>query len=77
MLPVGKLPIPLLRRSLAAGRGHHDPRVVVGPGIGLDAAAIDLGGRYQIAKTDPVTLVGDELGDYALAINANDLATRR
>lgn len=75
MLPVGKLPVALLRRLLAAGRGYRDRRVVVGPGIGLDAAAIDLGGKYLVAKTDPVTLVGDELGAYALTINANDLAT--
>jgi hydrogenase maturation factor len=75
-LPAGKLPVSLLRRFLA--RLQHDARdrrIVVGPGIGLDAAAIRLGNRLLIAKTDPITLVGEEIGAYALTINANDLAT--
>lgn len=74
-LPLGKIPVTLLRRLLATPPGSRDRRVVVGPGIGLDAAAIDLGNQYLLAKTDPITLVGDEIGAYALAINANDLAT--
>ena len=52
-----------------------DSRVLVGPGIGLDAAAIRLGDRVLVAKTDPITFVADEIGTYALLINANDLAT--
>jgi hydrogenase maturation factor len=48
---------------------------VVGAGIGLDAAAIRIGGRALIAKTDPITFVADKIGIYALLINANDLAT--
>ena len=75
MLPLGKVPIALLRRLLGKTTGRRDPRVAVGPGIGLDAAAIDLGRRYLIVKTDPITLVGEEIGAYALTINANDLAT--
>jgi hydrogenase maturation factor len=49
--------------------------VVVGPGIGLDAAAIRMGRRVLVAKTDPITFVSEEIGSYALMINANDLAT--
>lgn len=79
-LPVGKLPATLLRTLLAkyAGRrggARFDRSVVVGPGIGLDAAAIDLGKRYLIAKTDPITFVADDIGAYVLTINANDLAS--
>jgi hydrogenase maturation factor len=47
---------------------------VVGPGIGLDAAVIRIGGRVLVAKTDPITFVADEIGTYALLVNANDLA---
>ena len=70
----------LLRRLLAryaniTEGGLQDGRVVVGPGIGLDAAAIDLGTHYLIAKTDPITFTAEESGSYALIINANDLAT--
>ena len=79
-LPAGKLPVTLLRRHLARFADNtsgirQDPQVVVGPGIGLDAAAIDFGSFYLIAKTDPITFTSSETGSYALTINANDLAT--
>lgn len=74
-LPIGKLPVTLLRTLLARYARNRDPRVVVGAGIGLDAAALDMGGQYVIVKTDPITFVTEEIGAYALAINANDLAT--
>ena len=48
---------------------------MVGAGIGLDAAAIRIGGTALVAKTDPITFVSDEIGTYVLLINANDLAT--
>lgn len=75
MLPIGKLPVSLLRTLLDRVARTHDPRLAVGAGIGLDAAAIDTGTRYLVAKTDPITFVAEEIGTYALAINANDLAT--
>ncbi|MDE3041293.1 MAG: AIR synthase family protein [Nitrospirota bacterium] len=74
-LPIGKLPVTLLRTMLARYARNRDPRVIVGAGIGLDAAALDIGGQYVMIKTDPVTFVTEEIGAYALAINANDLAT--
>jgi hydrogenase expression/formation protein HypE len=48
---------------------------VVGPGVGLDASVIRIGRKALVAKTDPITFVADEIGTYALLINANDLAT--
>jgi hydrogenase maturation factor len=48
--------------------------VVLGPGIGRDAAVIDLGDRLLVAKTDPVTFAGDRIGWYAVNVNANDIA---
>jgi hydrogenase maturation factor len=61
----------LLRRNTIA-----DPRVIVGPSIGEDAAVMDTGGpRYLIAKTDPITFAADQIGWYAVHINANDVAT--
>ena len=74
-LPIGKLPVMLLRIMLARYARARDPRVIVGAGIGLDAAALDVDGQYVIVKTDPITFVTEEIGAYALAINANDLAT--
>jgi hydrogenase maturation factor len=49
--------------------------VVVGPRIGEDAAAIDFGGKYLLAKTDPITFVAEDIGTYTIFVNANDIAT--
>jgi len=72
-LPVGKLPPPLLR-SLLRFRGAPDRRVVLGPAFGEDAAVVDLGSQYLILKSDPVTFTVDEIGWYAVNVNANDIA---
>ena len=74
-LPVGKLPPQLLQRLLSA-HASADPRVVVGPRVGEDAAVLDFGDRYLVATTDPITFATDELGWYALHVNANDVAVR-
>jgi hydrogenase maturation factor len=69
----GKLPADLLSELLA--RLPTDPRVLLGPGAGQDAAAIDLGdGRVLVAKADPVTFASEEIGRYAVHVNANDVA---
>jgi hypothetical protein len=47
LLPIGKLPVGLLSR-LTSTYCVPDPSVVVGPGVGRDAAAIDLGDRYLV-----------------------------
>ncbi|HIQ21909.1 MAG TPA: hydrogenase expression/formation protein [Planctomycetes bacterium] len=72
-IPVGKLPAELLQ-SLLDRYVPSDPRVIVGPGIGQDAAVIDMGDRYLVAKTDPITFATDQIGWYAVNINANDVA---
>ena len=73
-LPVGKVPTEVLRRCLASNK-IADRRVVVGPGIGEDAAVIDFGETYLVAKTDPITFASDRIGWYSIHINANDIAT--
>jgi hydrogenase maturation factor len=73
VLPVGKLPPDLLAdllRALPTG-----PRVILGPRPGEDAAVLDLPDRYLVAKTDPITFATDEIGWYAVQVNANDIAT--
>jgi hydrogenase maturation factor len=74
-LPVGKLR-PALLRDLLARHATPDPRVVVGPRVGEDAAVLDMGDRYLVATTDPITFVTEDLGWYAVVVNANDLAVR-
>jgi hydrogenase maturation factor len=49
--------------------------VRLGPGIGLDCAVIDAGRRLLVAKSDPITFTSDEIGWYAVHVNANDVVT--
>jgi len=41
---------------------------------GEDAAVIDMGDRYLIATSDPITFATAEIGWYLVNVNANDLA---
>jgi len=74
MLTPGKLPVALLKRCIAQ-HGVSDPTVLIGPRFGEDCAVIDLGDQYLITKTDPVTFATEEIGWYAVHVNANDIAT--
>jgi hydrogenase maturation factor len=74
-LRAGKPPLETLTRLLEAVE-VTDPRVIMGPRVGEDAAVIELGDGYLVAKADPVTLVAEDIGWYAVHVNANDLAVR-
>jgi len=71
--PLGKLPAEHLARLLARC-APSDKRVLLGPGIGRDAAVISFDDRCLVAKSDPVTFATDEIGWYAVHVNANDVA---
>jgi hydrogenase maturation factor len=78
--PLGKLPSGHLAR-LFERYVSFDRRVILGPGIGHDAAVIAFcqpnavgTGRYLVAKSDPITFATDEIGWYAVHVNANDIA---
>ena len=71
--PPGKLPHDELRRLISRFTGKHE-RLVVPPQVGEDAAVIDMGDRYLVAKTDPITFATDRIGWYAVHVNANDIA---
>ncbi len=72
-MQAGKLPLELLSRLLDK-IDVTDPRVVLGPRPGEDAALIDMGDKYLVAKTDPITFATDLIGWYLVQVNANDLA---
>lgn len=81
ILPTGKLP-PELLDDLLRRYSLPDERLLVGPRAGEDAAVIDFrtgavtpGGSLLVAKTDPITFATDEIGWYAVNVNANDVAT--
>ena len=71
--PAGKLPHADLAHLLAAYT-HSHPRLVVPPALGEDAAVIDCGDRLLVAKTDPITFASEDIGWYAVHVNANDIA---
>jgi hydrogenase expression/formation protein HypE len=72
-LPVGKLNPDVLGKFIAKYTGC-DRRIIIGPGVGEDATVIDMGDVYLVAKTDPITHVTNEIGHYAVNVNANDIA---
>jgi hydrogenase expression/formation protein HypE len=83
----GKLP-PETLATLLAKIPRRDARVLLGSGIGEDAAVLDFmraaggegtasgqaGDRLLVAKTDPITFATDLIGWYAVHVNANDVA---
>ncbi|MCK6625456.1 MAG: AIR synthase family protein [Anaerolineae bacterium] len=71
--PLGKLPAADLARLLKR-YAPSDPRLVIGGAVGEDAAVIEMGDRYLVATTDPITFATNEIGWYAVNINANDIA---
>lgn len=72
--PAGKLPADFLSALLRKYTASRGGGVLAGPGIGEDAAALKFGGKVLIAKTDPVTFAGENVGHYAVNVNANDVA---
>jgi hydrogenase maturation factor len=72
-LRIGKID-PGTLGKLISDYTHKGDRVLIGAGIGEDAAIIDMGSSYLVAKTDPITHVTSEIGHYAVNINANDIA---
>ena len=73
-LPIGKLPADLLR-SLLARAPQGDPRILLGPRIGVDCAVLDFGERLLVLKSDPITFATADIGWYLVQVNANDIAT--
>ena len=72
-LRTGKLEAERLEQLLSA-LPQRDHSVVVGPRVGEDAAVIEVGDRFVVSATDPVTFTTDRVGWYAVHVNANDVA---
>ncbi len=73
---IGKIPNSVLKRIVFSQIGVSDPDVLVGPGIGEDAAIIMHRGEKIAFKSDPITGSAEEVGVLAVYINANDIASR-
>jgi hydrogenase expression/formation protein HypE len=73
-LPVGKLPADLLNKIINV-IDIQDPQVLIGPGIGLDCALVETHQKILAIKSDPITFTAQDIGWYAVQVNANDIAT--
>lgn len=72
-LPTGKVPWDLVAKSLG---DQLPPEVVLGPGVGEDAALVKIGGELWAVATDPISLAAADAGRLAVTVNANDVAVR-
>ena len=70
----GKIPPRVLTRSVYPFLGKRSKNVVLGPGIGRDAAIVHLDKRVLVFSTDPITGASRHIGAHAIHVNANDIA---
>lgn len=73
-MKVGKLTTAELRSRVLPYGGAHRGEVLVGPGVGLDAAVVDLGGDVCVVASDPITGAGEGAGRLAVIAATNDVA---
>ncbi len=72
----GKFPNDLLEKFLREINIDNDPSVIIHPAIGEDVAAVDIRPEEVVVlKSDPITFASDSIGEYAVIVNANDIAT--
>lgn len=74
-LPLGKLPIRVLEKTVAKMSGTRSDRILMGPEPGVDFGVIRVDGQYMIVSSDPITGVASNIGWYAVNVSANDVAT--
>ncbi len=74
-LPLGKIPVDVLKEVVFKNLGVKREEVVLGPSAGFDGAVIDIGNKSFIVSMDPITGAIERIGWLAVNINANDIAT--
>ncbi len=73
--PTGKVPSDVLKRVVLSRLGAPSDRLLHGPGVGEDAAVIDMGEKVLVVKSDPITGAIGSVGWLSVHINANDVAS--
>lgn len=71
---LGKLTNEQLDGLILSKFRHIRPEVVCSPQIGVDCAAVSLGGRLAILSTDPITSADKNLGRLTVHVSCNDAA---
>ena len=72
----GKLGYDFMERYVFNRIGYRRREVLQGPGIGADAAIIDMGDKVLVVHSDPITEAVERLGWLAINIACNDVAVR-
>ena len=74
-MKIGKLPEPVLIRSVLKQVQHRREEVLVGPAVGQDCAVIEgKEGEVFVLSSDPITGTTKDIGRHSVHITANDLA---
>lgn len=74
-MKVGKLPEPVLVRSVLRQVGHRRGEILMGPSVGVDCAALELApDEVLVMSSDPITGAIEDIGSHCIHITANDLA---
>ena len=76
-LPSGKLAPEALKRSVLGYAGARRPELLIGPGVGEDAAVVEWPeGKYLIFSSDPIVGADKGAGRLLVRINSNDIASK-
>lgn len=74
-MKIGKLPEPVLIRSVLKEVGHRREEILVGPAVGQDCAVFEgKEGEVFVMSSDPITGTVKDIGSHSVHITANDLA---
>ncbi|MDR0841048.1 MAG: AIR synthase family protein [Christensenellaceae bacterium] len=71
---LGKLSNDQLNTLVLSKFKHIRPEVICSPQVGVDCAAVQLGGRLAVLSTDPITSAGQNLGWLTVHVSCNDAA---
>ena len=73
-MKLGKLSNDKLDSLILSKFGHTRKEVVCSPHVGVDCAAVDLGGRIAVLSTDPITATDKNIGSLTVHVSCNDAA---
>lgn len=74
-MKIGKLPEPVLIRSVLKEIKHRRDEILVGPAVGQDCAVLKVKeGEVLVFSSDPITGTVKDIGSHSVHITANDLA---
>ena len=74
-MEIGKLPNELLEKLVIKNIKNKRDEVLARSGIGEDTAILDLNGDLCVLSTDPITGATKDIGNLAVHIACNDIAT--